>query len=455
MLNQRFDPGDTPLPGVIVELIDAGGNTVKQTRTSESGEYRFDFLTPGVYSVRQTQPEGLFMAVRSSVRQGGNRRREPDRGHRIGRRHPRLRDYNFPELPPASISGFVFQDGEQLTLQEVPKPSELRDHQDGLLTEEDPRLRGVMLELRDRLGRPVDASAGLPGIYSPGPIRVTTNNDGFYEFAGLRPGTYHVYQLHPDDYVDGLDTPGSTGGTAVNQADPLNDEVRELFEALAASPLTHPGDDAILNITVEGGVQSTDNNFSEILVIPPATPYRAPLERLIVPGMTETPAHIETFGRPVRLVAYAAPGGILSPLDPYRLLWDPANEWAVSWHLSVINGGYPRGVIVDSGNVHSVSVETVQPSWSEGAHTKGHWTLTTPRHGRQALNAITLGEVDATALAGDFDGDGADEAVIFVAGQWYVDLNGNGCWDAGDLWIQLGTELDRPDRRRLGRRRKG
>ena len=47
-------------------------------------------------------------------------------------------------------------------------------------------------------------------------------------------------------------------------------------------------------------------------------------------------------------------------------------------------------------------------------------------------------------LAGDFDGDGSDEAVIFVAGQWYVDLNGNGCWDEGDLWIQLGTELDRP-----------
>jgi serine-aspartate repeat-containing protein C/D/E len=52
--------------------------------------------------------------------------------------------------------------------------------------------------------------------------------------------------------------------------------------------------------------------------------------------------------------------------------------------------------------------------------------------------------VNATPLTGDFDGDGVDEAAIFVGGQWFVDLNGNGRWDAGDLWIQLGTELDRP-----------
>ncbi len=48
------------------------------------------------------------------------------------------------------------------------------------------------------------------------------------------------------------------------------------------------------------------------------------------------------------------------------------------------------------------------------------------------------------ALAGDFDGDGSDEGVIFKDGQWFVDFNGNGKWDAGDLWMQLGTELDRP-----------
>ncbi len=125
------------------------------------------------------------------------------------------------------------------------------------------------------------------------------------------------------------------------------------------------------------------------------------------------------------------------------------DEWAVSWHLSVINGGYPRGVIVDSGNVHSVSVALVQPTWSRDAHAKGQWTFGITIGSRQplqeiAVQDITLGEIDATALAGDFDGDGSDEAVIFVAGQWYVDLNGNGCWDEGDLWIQLGTELDRP-----------
>ncbi len=55
-----------------------------------------------------------------------------------------------------------------------------------------------------------------------------------------------------------------------------------------------------------------------------------------------------------------------------------------------------------------------------------------------------LGSENGTALSGDFDGDGIDEAVIYAGGQWFVDLNGNGRWDAGDLWMQLGTDMDRP-----------
>ena len=217
--NQRFDPGDTPLSGVIIELIDAQGKTVKQTRTGQSGEYRFEFLAPGVYSVRQTQPAGLFSGGQIVGSAGG---RVGGENLLVGIELPggtAAQGYNFPEVPPAAISGFVFQDGETLTLEEVPDPSKLRQYQDGRLSDEDPRLAGVTLELRDRLGQPVDASAALPGSYSPGPIRITTDANGFYEFEGLRPGTYHVYQIQPDDYIDGLDTPGSTGGVAVNQAE--------------------------------------------------------------------------------------------------------------------------------------------------------------------------------------------------------------------------------------------
>ncbi len=276
--------------GSIIELIDSQGNTVKQTRTSQSGEYRFDFLAPGVYSVRELQPTGLFHGGQIVGSAGG----------RVGGENllvgiellsgTAAQNYDFSEVPPAAISGFVFQDGETLTLKEVLNPSELREYQDGVLSEDDQRLRGVTLELRDRFGQSIDASAALPGTYSAGPIRISTDVNGFYEFTGLRPGTYHIYQRQPDNYIDGLDTPGSTGGVAVNQADARTEDARNLIETLASRAATDPGTDAILNITVVGDGRSTDNNFSELVVVRPPTLYVVPPEPIRVPGMTETPS---------------------------------------------------------------------------------------------------------------------------------------------------------------------
>ena len=33
---------------------------------------------------------------------------------------------------------------------------------------------------------------------------------------------------------------------------------------------------------------------------------------------------------------------------------------------------------------------------------------------------------------------------MFIDGHWYLDLNGNGRWDEGDLWAQLGSQDDLP-----------
>ncbi len=47
-------------------------------------------------------------------------------------------------------------------------------------------------------------------------------------------------------------------------------------------------------------------------------------------------------------------------------------------------------------------------------------------------------------VAGDFNGDGVSEVGMYFEGQWFVDLNGNGRWDEGDLWARLGGEFDLP-----------
>jgi hypothetical protein len=49
-----------------------------------------------------------------------------------------------------------------------------------------------------------------------------------------------------------------------------------------------------------------------------------------------------------------------------------------------------------------------------------------------------------TPITGDFNGDGETELGVFFRGQWFIDLNGNGAWDSGDLWANLGGEGDQP-----------
>ena len=117
----------------------------------------------------------------------------------------------------------------------------------------------------------------------------------------------------------------------------------------------------------------------------------------------------------------------------------------MSWHLSVINGGAPGGEAGPDGIIRGISDSSLRESWKAGENADGKWTIVSSNGDPiETADEITLGIEGATALAGDFDGNGIDEAVIFDGGQWFVDLNGNGRWDAGDLWIQLGTALDRP-----------
>jgi len=173
--------------------------------------------------------------------------------------------YDFPEIPPAAISGFVFQDGGAIRLDSF-DPRQLRTYRDGFLTDDDTPIEGVTLELRDLSGIPVESNQTLTGLYGDGPIRVVTDEFGYYEFNGLRPGAYHVYQVQPDGYTDGLDTPGSSGGVAVNAADDPSREGQMMIQTLAFSELTDPHGDAILDINVVGGEVSVNNNFSEVVI---------------------------------------------------------------------------------------------------------------------------------------------------------------------------------------------
>lgn len=432
--NGRRDASERPLEGVVIELRDADDRVIATTQTDANGYYQFTGLRPGTYSLHQLQPEGYFQGGQSAGSLGGDDSLEDLISAIVLPGGANAVDYDFAELPPGSISGYVFQDGAPLPLPGAPNPEDLRNHQDGIRSPGDKPLPGVVLQLRDADGRPVSADRALAGIYE-GIIQVVTDSDGYYEFIGLPPGVYHIYQVQPDGYIDGLDTPGTTGGWAVNAGDlAANPQLYALWKRLAGDPATDPRYDAILNVTLEAGGESRENNFSEILTempIPPVPP--APLPSIeFKPAPVEEPL-LDNY----KVYAYAEAQYLRRPIVADA-------EYPVTWHLSIINGGFPRGN-GSEGGVKQISSQMLQEVFAPGTKQSGRWTLVDRQGNRVEIgHEILLGDADSVPLVGDFDGDGVDEVAVFAAGQWFVDLNGNGIWDEGDLWLRMGTALDRP-----------
>ena len=115
-----------------------------------------------------------------------------------------------------------------------------------------------------------------------------------------------------------------------------------------------------------------------------------------------------------------------------------------SLRLSVINGGYPRNAGLNPAQAESPSSDAIQPFADPHPELdRSHFTFAADD--KSSDNTNTSGSSsNAQPIAGDFDGDGDSETGIFRAGQWFIDLNGNGVWDQDDLWARLGNEGDQP-----------
>jgi hypothetical protein len=457
------DPaGKLPVAGVQIQLVGSDGRVVASTLTAQDGTYQFDGLMPGVYSIVESQPSNLFdggakpgtiLGVQVGRAVNGSRIDGVSlQGGQDGIR------FDFCEVLPASISGYVFQDGEELITPDGLPPSDLRGIRDGVRTPDDRPLSGVTLELRRIDGTSVSGDATLPGTYPGDVVRVRTNASGYYEFSGLRPGKYHVYQVQPDGMFDGLDTPGTSGGYADNGFDSAIDPVIEaLLAGLRQNPSTDPNRDAILLIDAVSGQMSRENNFSEVSVLPeiksppppddpkpppvtPPTPPQAapPIERPVPPAtLLPEPG---TVPQPVAQFLMMAP-------PPVRGLDVSLAGYAVdyAWHLSVINAGEPRGYQgekkVDRARIADATKILNVTHWTIDTMNRGKWYIVSKSPTLQK-NAFSVR--GAKQLAGDFNGDGRDELALFKDGEWLLDMNANGEWDRGDMWIRLGNAGDLP-----------
>lgn len=200
------DAGESPLSGVMVELLDTAGNPAVDTNgnqvpsqmTGADGTYFFDGLSPGEYQVKFTQPSGyVFTAVGGGSSQfdsdadrqtgvtapfvvmpvtGGNVVVDSDPGTTASFVNPSIAA-GF--VPVVSVGNFVWSDLDN----------------DGAQDASEPGLSGVTVSLTTSQGNPVMNVFGQP--VTP----TVTDSQGFYSFDNLPTGQYTVTVETPNGYV--------------------------------------------------------------------------------------------------------------------------------------------------------------------------------------------------------------------------------------------------------------
>jgi large repetitive protein len=191
-----LNAGDTGLGGVTVYLTgsDASGRPVSATAvTAANGTYSFAGLPGGTYSVSEVQPGAFADSTDTAGTSGGTAGAAgTDLISAITLTNgAAATGYNFGETQ-TGISGTVYldanNDGTKSGVAEV-------------------GIGGVTVSLSGTTSSGASVS-----------LTTTTAADGSYSFLGLLPGTYTVTETQPTAYGDGLDTAGSAGGTATNDA---------------------------------------------------------------------------------------------------------------------------------------------------------------------------------------------------------------------------------------------
>ncbi|MEI8212455.1 MAG: SdrD B-like domain-containing protein [Planctomycetota bacterium] len=444
--NGSRDATDPAIAGVVIELFNEQNQRIASTVTEASGNYRFVGLAPGVYSIRQSQPKGYFQGGQSVGSLGGDGSRT-DELNRI-----RLSDgqtgvhYDFYEIPPASISGYVFQDGAPLVTENGQPPVNLVGIRDGWRTPDDKPISGVVLELRKSDGSVLTKNDLLEDVWIDQGLRVTTDALGRYEFRGLRPGIYHVIEKQPTGYFDGLDHAGSTGGVAIHRGTAVSAEDVALLDLLSNSLGNDVGIDAIVRVRARADSASVENNFSEIVVEKSPPPVVTP-----VPLPEATAATFRATSPYQGFVSTPSVGSVaISPMPesegPQSIAGYPVDY---TWHLSVINAGEPRGYqvrkTIDRAQIARSSLLLNFSQWTIDSIHRGRWYIVSNQRNKQdGVSREAFSLRGATPLAGDFNGDGRDELALFKDGEWLIDINGNGQWDRSDLWARLGASGDLP-----------
>lgn len=153
--NAYIDPG-TGLPYVVV--------------TDSNGDYLFQTVVPGTYTLTEAQPGNYNDGIDTAGSLGGNAGNDLISGIPVGINQNGV-EYNFGEIG-TFVEGIVFRD----------------DNRDGnLAAAETTRLGGVTIDLYDSTGTTLIATT-------------TTQPDGTYRFENIAAGNYRIIETQPTGY---------------------------------------------------------------------------------------------------------------------------------------------------------------------------------------------------------------------------------------------------------------
>ena len=179
--NGRQDAGEEGIANVVIELMDLDGNVISRTTTDANGDYCFEDLLAGEYMVVEIQPEDFIDGQEAIGSLGGEVKQDAFNVTLEGGDNGV--NYDFGELLPASISGIVHLDGNGNCVFDA--------------SQGETPLSNVTLELLDANGQVIATTV--------------TDENGFYQFTGLEPGTYSIRQIQPEDFFTGGERLGSGG----------------------------------------------------------------------------------------------------------------------------------------------------------------------------------------------------------------------------------------------------
>jgi hypothetical protein len=115
------------------------------------------------------------------------------------------------------------------------------------------------------------------------------------------------------------------------------------------------------------------------------------------------------------------------------------------WHLAVLNDlGKNSQTAAPWEYVTATSLTAKVLRTEVWANHDATWDLQLGAVPPPVVMRVQFGPRDGLPLAGDFNGDGRDELAMYADGKWFVDFNGNECWDRDDLVLHFGRPGDRP-----------